>query len=149
MYEGMIALAWADHALDAQEKQGLHDLIDSNTYFSDQQRAKLHEDVDQQITIEGVWPRITEKKDRARLLDIAGVIFMKDGKLCETEQELYNTFLEKHLSTLDNEATLKEIREMAAQQKAARAQQQADLEEYAKRFSLVERIKQRLSLWTD
>ena len=27
LYEGMIALAWADHELHAEEKQRLHDLI--------------------------------------------------------------------------------------------------------------------------
>jgi hypothetical protein len=141
MYEGMIALAWADHELVEVEKQGLHELIDDNPRFTDVQREKLHAGVDRKITLESVWSRITEKQDRAHLFDIAGVIFLKDGKHSATEKELYDDFLAKHMATIDTESVIKEIREMTVGFRAQREKEQQELEEYAAQFSLVGRLK--------
>ena len=142
MYEGMIALAWADHELTEDEKQGLRDLIDGNPRFTDEQRRKLHAGVGQRVALESVWPRITEKQDRAHLFDIAGVIFHKDGQYSATEKELYENFLAKHMATIDTEAVIGEIRAMTIGFRAQREKEQQELAEYAAQFSLIGRLKE-------
>ena len=141
MYEGIVALAWADHELDVAEKEKLHELINQNPHFTDEQRAKLHLDVDNHAMLADIWPRITEKRDKAHLLNIASVVFLKDGKYCADEKELYDTFLAKHLATLDSESMMSEIREMAIAMRDKLELEEAEMEEYARQFSLVERIK--------
>ena len=141
MYEGIIALAWADHDLDANEKQELHALIDGNPRFTDEQRSKLHNDVDNKLLLKEVWSRVTEKRDRARILDMAHRIFLKDGKYCANEKELYDTFLAEHLETLDAEEMQQEVHDMMDDLMAQRKLEDAALKEYAKQFSLIESIK--------
>lgn len=141
MYEGILALAWADHELDENEKQGLHDLIDDNFRFTDAQRQKLHADVDRKVALKDIWPRITEKQDRAHLIDISSVIFLKDGHYCSTEKELYEDFLAQHMATLDTEQIMKEARSMADEFRAQRISEEQELKEYVSQFSLAGRLQ--------
>ena len=141
MYEGIIALAWADHALHPDEKQGLHKLIDGNPRFTDIQRQVLHEKIDDKALLADVWPKITDKLDRAFLLDIAGEIFNHDGTYCETEQELYDTFLAKHVATLDTASTMNELRDMASDLRAKRETEEAAIEDYADQHLLIPKIE--------
>jgi hypothetical protein len=149
MYEGMIALAWADHELAEDEKQGLRELIDGNPRFTDAQREKLHSDVDRKITLDSVWPRITEKQDRAHLLDVAGMIFLKDGEYSSAEKGLYDDFLAKHMASIDAESVIEEMRSMTGRLRAQREIEQQELEEYAAQFSLVNRLKEFLKRTVD
>ena len=115
MYEGMIALAWLDHTLDPSEKEELHNLIDWNINLSDQQREQLHKDVDVKIRIEDVWPRITDKQDRAHLLNIAINIFNQDGEYCALEQSAFNLMREAHISTINIAALQQDIAQLKQQ----------------------------------
>ena len=146
MFQGVIALAWADHVLTDEEKQGLHSIITNNAHMSEDQKAQLHGNVDIKINLSDIWPNITDKQDRANLLDLAHSIFLKDGKLCATEQELYDNYLAAHMDTLDEKAIMQELVQMAENQRKARAKEEKELAEYAKQFSMVERIKKKLSL---
>lgn len=88
-YEGVIALAWADHELHKDEREQLHAMIDGNSGFSDEQRQKLHDDVNRKIDIREVWPRITSRQDRTWMLNAANILFKQDGGMCSSEQELF------------------------------------------------------------
>lgn len=140
LYEGMIALAWADHELHAEEKQRLHDLIDHNSFFSDAQRAELHRMVDVKVDLALIWPRITHPQDRARLIDIANAIFASDGERCDMEQMLQSEMLSQHLSTLDVSAIRSDLDTLSQEQRAQREADAEELRNYAREFSLVSLI---------
>lgn len=132
MYEAMIALVWADHELDAEEKKTLHELIDGNLFFSDEQRAQLHDEVDHHKELAEVWPRITEKVDRARVLDIAAKLFHADGAYCETEQKIFKEFYRKHMESLDTESMRQEIQSFAKELEAYRTENEQQIKQWAK-----------------
>ena len=145
VYEGVIALAWADHNLSKEEKQVFHRLADGNIYMNAYQRQTLHEKIDYKATIEEIWPRITEKQDRAFLLNLADTIFHADDEYCESEQSLYDFLHEKHMGTLDTEAVLRDISHLAMQQKAERARLHEKMEAYKTYYSIPSRIGRLLS----
>ncbi len=146
MYEGIISLAWADHSLHENEKAGLHQLIDANPRFTDDQRNRLHNLVNDRCDLADVWERITDKYDRAYLLDTANYIFTQDGIYTESEQEIYETFLANHLELVNAEETEEKLKRMAVTLKTRRleaekvAQQQAK-QAFDEQFSIVKRIK--------
>lgn len=139
-YEGIIALAWADHDLDAQEQEKLETMIRGNQHFTDQQREQLTADVKEKTSLTTIWPRITEKRDRAFLLNVADTIFYKDGHYSSDERTLYNEYFNQHMATVDSEAVMEDIRQLALAQRAERAVQMAELEEYADQHSFTSRI---------
>lgn len=141
VYEGIIALAWADHELTADEQQELHRLIDGNLFMSDAQRQQLRADVDDKVTLAEVWPRVTDKQDRAFLLNLADVIFHADGKYCKDEQSLYDKFFATHMETIDQEAVMREISALAFQQQADRERLQQEMAAYEDHWSMINRIK--------
>jgi hypothetical protein len=132
MYEGMIALAWADHALSPEEKAELHALIDSNPKFSATQRTELHTMVDRKVLLENIWPRVTEAVDRAHLLDMAASIFHYDGTYDASEREVYDAFLKQHLATIDVTKITEDVRMLAADLASQRAHENEALEAYVK-----------------
>lgn len=146
MYEGIISLAWADHVLTEDERAALQQMINDNPRFTPEQRELLKAEIDKPVQLKDVWPRITDKYDRAYLLDSANVIFMQDGKFCEDEKETYDTFLAKHLDSIESHETLREIQEMAKElrmkrkleEAAAKAEAQAA---FADRFGFLHRIR--------
>lgn len=146
MYEGIISLAWADHSLHENEKAGLHQLIDANPRFTDDQGNRLHNLVNDRCDLADVWERITDKYDRAYLLDTANYIFTKDGLYTESEQDAYDVFLADHLNSINANDTERELRNMAITLKTRRleaekvAQQQAK-QAFDEQFSIVKRIK--------
>jgi len=140
LYEGIIALAWLDHELHPNEKEGLHTLINSNVHFDEEQKAMLHKEVDKRPDIKKIWSRITSKEDKAHLLDISHMIFLKDGEYCDNEKEFYDTYLAKHMASLDTEAIANEVRELYSDLRAKHAADVEEAKEYAKKYSLVTRI---------
>lgn len=143
VYEGMIALAWADHTLDANEKKELHDLINYNNRLSNEQREKLHNDVDTKIDINDVWHRITDKQDRAHLLNMAIDIFNQDGKFCDTEQDLYYNLRQRYLVTIDMDTLRKDFDALILERQQGKQKIENDNNEFRKKFSLFEAIKQK------
>lgn len=133
MFRGAIALAWADHELDAEEQERLEVYIDHNTELSDAQKAQLKEDLHNHITLDQVWDDITDVHDRAHLINIADAIFWEDGQLCHTEREVLDKMNEKHMATLDIEAHMAEIhsyrQELANNRKVFEAELQQTKEE--------------------
>jgi len=146
IYEGLIALAWADHELHEDEKATLHGLIETNRYMTDEQRDRLHKAVDRRIEITEVWPRLTDVQDRARLIDMANIIFSSDGEFCELEQGAKKTIVSRHLRTLDMAAIQADFETLSAEQAVARERHAEEMKAYRRKYSLmgaVERLFQR------
>ncbi|MAP94457.1 MAG: hypothetical protein CMK07_05845 [Ponticaulis sp.] len=141
LYRGVIALAWADHELHDDEKTKLHDIITLHQGLSDEQRASLLKMVDEPVTMDEIWPDITSAQHRARLIDLANLMFQQDGVICDSERELYDRFLAKHLNSLDQAAIARDIDELINRQADLREQREADLKDYARQYSLIEKIK--------
>jgi hypothetical protein len=110
MFRGIIALAWADHELTEDEQQQLAFFIEKHLYLSAEQRAQLLDEVQHAVKLADIWPSITDKHDRAHLLNIAPVIFQKDGVYCDTEKELYELYEQKHLDSIGAVYVEQEIR---------------------------------------
>lgn len=137
LWRGAIALAWADQQLDEDEKSKLLEYIVGYLYFSEAQRAMLVQDVSQGVRIVDVWPHITDKQDRAHLINIAPVIFWRDEVFCQAEQDVYNTIFAEHMATLDVAATMADLRAMAVSDRSEWAQEEKEL---VSRLSLAGRI---------
>ena len=140
VYKGLIALAWADHDLADEERAKLHQMIDGNAEIPDTKKAELHANIDTKITLADVWEEITDKQDRAFLLNASDAVFHSDGEYCENERELYQTYLANHLGTLNTEAIQEELAALAYAQKAQRMQLRAEMEEYRQQFRITNRI---------
>lgn len=145
MYEGIIALAWADHELADAERQKLKMLVDQNPHLSDEQRARLYHEIEHRIALSEIWPRITSKQDRAYLLDIAEMIFHSDGDFCAREQSLYHEFYARHMATLDSDATMQELQQMAMQLRAAREAEEQAIKDHVERYGLFPRLQRYLN----
>ncbi len=141
LYEGFIALAWADGALDVRERDELRALIDGNLTATPAQKAQLHAALDQPIAVEDVWPRLTEPQDRARLLDMASTLFTLDGVVCEDEQETGEAFLRRHLKSLDMDRIEQELSALREAQLDAKRKEAEALREYRKQFGLIAAFK--------
>ena len=101
MFRATIALAWADHELDAGERERILVYIEHNKQLSASQKEQLREEVNRPVRLDEVWPQITDLQDRAHLLNIADVIFWEDGSMCHSEREVYEKIKEAHMATLD------------------------------------------------
>ena len=115
MWRGAIALAWVDGTLDAGEKIELSGYFNNNAYLSDEQRARLMEDLEQGVQLKDVWDDITDKEDRANLIDIATTIFWANGSYSPTEHEVYDKMFADHMATIDVEQVKKEVHAMAVE----------------------------------
>ena len=113
MFQGAIALAWADHNLDANEQAQLLDYINKNFHLSETQRTQLRDSIASPQPLEKVWPAITEKEDRAHLLNIAPQIFQEDGEFCAQEKEVYDRIYADHMASLDNASVEEDVKKMA------------------------------------
>ncbi|MEZ5690433.1 MAG: hypothetical protein R3D71_02055 [Rickettsiales bacterium] len=120
--EGAIALAWADGNMDSKEEEKLQNFIKNYIWFSDEQRGDLLNNLSNRVKIDDVWGKISDKQDRAHLLNIASIIFRQDGKLCKLEQETYDRIYQDHMSSIDVAAIKADIREEVEKIKAKMAE---------------------------
>ncbi|MAK59785.1 MAG: hypothetical protein CMK09_02280 [Ponticaulis sp.] len=141
LYRGLIALAWADHELHVDEKATLHDIIDAHQGLTVEERAVLHSEVELKVDMETVWPDITEAQDRARLIDMANIIFQQDGEICDNEFELIETFKTRHFASLDMAAIRADLSSFSEAQAAQRDAERQSYKEWASQYSLMGRLK--------
>ena len=141
LYRGLIALAWADHELHVDEKTTLHEIINTHKDLSTEDRALLAAEVDKPVALADVWPDITNPQDRARLIDMANIIFQQDGDYCGNEQELIERFQAKHLSSIGVSAIQKDLSAFSAQQAEELETERAKLKAWASQYGLMGRIK--------
>ena len=140
-YRGLIGLAWADHELHSDEKQALRDVISHHRDLSETDRNRLLSEVDEPISLETVWPEITDPQDRARLIDMANAIFQKDGEICDHEWDLIETFRAKHLSSIGIESIKADLASFAGEEKQRNDNERQEIRDWARQYSLVEQIK--------
>ncbi|MDX2112829.1 MAG: hypothetical protein SFW63_03745 [Alphaproteobacteria bacterium] len=112
MWRGAIALAYSDHRLSNSEMDLIHEYWQQFD-FSDAQQAQLDKDLHQGIAIENIFGEITDKRDRAHLINFARVLFHIDGDFSEVEQKIWQAIYDKHMLTIDLKAALKAAREEA------------------------------------
>lgn len=137
LYEGFVALAWADHVLTEEEQDLLHVLIDRNVYATAAQKDTLHEIVSTPVAMSDVWPRITDAQDRARLIDMAQELFVADGVKCETEAAMADQLAAWHLADVNAPAVLRELADHAKVCPQEREAEREAMRAYRRRFSLV------------
>jgi len=115
MWRGAIALAWTDGKLDEGEKARLLEYFKDNIYLSDTQRAQLVKDLDRPAQLKDVWNDITDKEDRAHLIDIAPDIFWGGGNYSPAEHEVYNKMFSDQMGTVDIQKIKEDVAEIKAQ----------------------------------
>jgi hypothetical protein len=123
-FEAAIALLWADGELSPEEKARFESLIQSNIRLGEDQKSTLISELTSPKKVEDVWPAITDKHDRAHLINIATMLFWEDGAYCHTEQEIYQKLKKDHLSGLDTASLEEEIQEMAEAAKSKLAKEE-------------------------
>ena len=141
LFEAMIALAWTDHELSEDEIEGLSELIEANELLTEEQKQKLHSEIENHSSLESIWPRITEIHDRAHLLNIANTIFSEDGEVCESEKSTYEKFLNKHLSSINAEQVIADLSSAATEIRRQDEQASEEIKDYASQFGLVNQLK--------
>ena len=141
LYRGLIALAWADHELHADEKATLHDIIDAHVGLTDEDRAVLHSEVDINVQLESVWSDISDPQDRARLIDMSNLIFQQDGEFSDDERALIDTFSSKHLASIGAESIRSELGAFSEAQAEQREADRRAYKEWASQYSLMGRLK--------
>lgn len=144
MFRGAIALAWADGALDPQEIGQLETFIRNNIHLSDAQKRQLLADIQSHVRLEDVWGAITDKHDRAHLINIADLIFWKDGAFCHNEREVYEKIQADHLKNLDTDTLEKDLSALAQQARTQWAKDEREMVEdfkmpYSKAFYYLEK----------
>lgn len=110
MWRAAIALAYSDHRLSNSEI----DLIwreSENFDFSDAHRAQLEKDMQGGIALDDVWDQITEKGDRAHLINFSLVLFHVDGEFSQVEQILFEEINARHMLTIDYRGAVREAKQ--------------------------------------
>ena len=126
MWRGAIALAWANRKLEDGEKQRLIGYFKNNIYLSDDQRAQLIKDLDQQIELKDVWPSITDTHDRAHLIDIAPSLFASHGGPTPEEKALLARMTADQMATIDTNELEKEYADVRAEIPVEQAEEEQE-----------------------
>ena len=101
MLRGAVALAWVDGQITSEEKARLLDFINGNENLSRDQRAVLHNDMVCKTELSEIWPLITDKLDRAGLIDLAQGLFLQDNEYSDKEKAAYQTIYTQHIASLE------------------------------------------------
>tara|TARA_B100000678_G_scaffold105833_1_gene88723 strand:- start:1691 stop:2179 length:489 start_codon:yes stop_codon:yes gene_type:complete len=141
LYRGLIALAWADHELHEDERAALHDILDAHLGLTAENRAVLHTEVERSIQLEDVWPQITEARDRARLIDMANIIFQQDGEYSAEERAVIHRFTARHLASVNADSIASELALLTDAQKAVRDREREEMKAWASQYSIIGRLK--------
>ncbi len=125
MWRTAIALAHSDHTLSEEEVELIR-RYSRKFDFSEAERAQLEADFATAVEVDEVFPGITDKRDRAHLINFARVLFHIDGEFSEAEKKIHSLIREQHLATIDLDKVLEEARNTAdlAEEQARFKQQQ-------------------------
>lgn len=110
MYRTAVAMAWCDGALSAEEQTLIHDQLLNHATFSDGQREQLEQDIKDGVSFDDVYQQVSEKRDRARLINFARALFHSDGTFCEAEKIVLEKLETYHQSLTDSSSALKQAR---------------------------------------
>ena len=145
LYRGLIALAWADHELHPDEKSTLHDIIDNHIGLTDEDRTKLHSEVERRVSLSSVWPDITDPQHRARLIDMANIIFQQDGDFSDAERDLIETFRVRHLNSIDIDAVRADMSGFMADHAEKLEAEREEIRAWASQYGLIGSLKKAFS----
>lgn len=145
LYEGLIALAWTDGVFSHYEKVVIRSLINDHRDFNDNQRHLLRESLQRRTPLCDIWPRITNKQDRARFLDYADMVMKADGVVDPNEEEIYRAKLAKHLGTLDVDSIKRDLDAYRVNLTEAQAEESKAYRDYAMEYGLIGFLKRLFS----
>ena len=114
MYRGALALLWADNKLSEDEHSKFMELLTQSIRLTPEQKAQLSNQAKEHTTLAEIWPQITDKLDRAHLINIAHMLFWRDGVFCHTEKEVLERLEKDHATTLDTKALEVDLSSMGA-----------------------------------
>ena len=118
MLRGAIALGWVDGYLSPPEKDKLLDFINGNETLFSQQRDVLKHDLETKITLKDIWPHITDKVDRARLIDLGKDLFLEDGAYAPQEKIAFQQIYDQHIASIDASGITAELHALSQRQHA-------------------------------
>jgi hypothetical protein len=110
MWRMAIVLSHSDHGLSNSEINLIHEYWE-NFDFSEPQMAQLEDDFRTPPAFDTVWPLITDKLDRAHLINFALVLFNVDGDFSYMEQVLWEKINRLHAQTIDIKKAMAEARQ--------------------------------------
>ena len=129
MWRTAIVLASCDNLLSNSETNLIHEYWE-NFDFSEAQQAQLEHDFRTPPAFDDVWPSITDKLDRAHLINFALVLFNVDGDFSELERQLWDKINALHAKTIDLPKAMADAR--AATRKYLEEDKQQLDEEFAR-----------------
>ena len=112
MWRSAVALAWADGKVTNSEANLIHDYTERHA-FSDEQHTILDNDIKNGIKLDDVFDLITDKRDRAHLINFGRVLFHIDGDFAEVEQKIMAEISAKHAKIINLPKVLMESRAIA------------------------------------
>ncbi len=113
MWRCAVALAWIDGKLTNSEANLIHDHSERHA-FTDEQHTQLDNDIKNGIKLDEVFDLITNKRDRAHLINFGRVLFHIDDDFAEIEQKVMAEISKKHAELINLPKILKECRAIAA-----------------------------------
>jgi hypothetical protein len=112
----LVIMANIDGHFSDEEKKFL-DNIHNNDILSDEQIKTLENDIRTQNTdFDSVYQYITEPRDRAYLINLARVLFHKDGRSCTIEKEVLDKINKDHKKTINLEEILESARQVSKEE---------------------------------
>jgi hypothetical protein len=112
MWRCAVALAWADEKLTNSEIALIHDHSERHA-FSDEQHIILDNDLKNGVKLDDVFDLITDKLDRAHLINFGRVLLHVDQNYSVVEQKIMAEISEKHAKLINLPQVLKESRAVA------------------------------------
>lgn len=145
MWRAAVSLAHSDQRLVAEEI-ALIKRYSENFGFSPEQRAQLEADLVSPIDIDDIFPAITDKLDRAHLINFSRLLFFTDGEFAPVEEKTWDALNDKHNTTIDFKQALIDAR---SARDAWLAEDQARLDSEKQRGGWVNRLFAYFSGWND
>jgi len=101
MWRALIALAYADHKLTPAEVEFFKKQLGS-LELTDSQKETFSNDLRGGTKIADVYGDISEPNHKTHLLNMAYVLFHRDGNFSKIEKNFYDELYNKHLKALDS-----------------------------------------------
>lgn len=112
LWRSAIAIAYADGKITNSERALLHDYMQGHA-FSDEQVAIIDNDLANGVDINTVFDGITDKHDRAHLINFARVLVHIDGDFDDAEQKIMEYITAFHAEAINLHQVLLDCRREA------------------------------------
>ncbi len=112
LWRGVVALAHVDGRVLEEEASWIRGML-IRLPFTDEQRATLESDIDNEGDIEAILNKITDRKDKATLLHFANMLFKVDGHFDCSEKATFKKIEEKVLQNSEVSMAIQTFERMA------------------------------------